>query len=297
MRQLAFALTATSIAGVIACGSGSTTTTPDPLAKVPKFIYVSGQSGGDQLYTYSAGQSTLFPGSVSGDADPQSAHGVVVFTSYRDAPNNSEIYSEKIDGSNIVRLTNNPALDFKPSLKPDGTTIAFASLRSGTSRIWMMNADGTNPTAIATGSDQYTPETAPRFSPDGTQLLFNSPRSGTSQLWIMPAAGGTAVQLTHELNGAFDGSWSADGASVFYVSGLDHADVHQIVVSSGAVANYVTGGTDVSQPACNADVCLVVSGAGSSAGDILAYVGTGSTSPVPVVHSAANERQPAILHP
>ena len=296
MRKLAFALAATSIAGAVACGSDSTTT-PDPLAKVPSFIYVSDQTGSDQLYTYSAGQSTLFPGSVSGDADPQSAHGVVVFTSYRDSPTNSEIYSENIDGTNIVRLTNNAALDFKPSLNPDGATVAFASLRSGTSKIWMMNADGTNPVAVATGADQYTPETAPRFSPDGAQLLFNSPRTGTSQLWIMPAAGGDAVQLTHEINGAFDGSWSADGAGVFFVSGLDHADVHQIVVSSGAVTDYVTGGTDVSQPECNADACLVVSGAGSGAGDILAYVGTGSTTPVPVVHSTANERQPAILHP
>jgi Tol biopolymer transport system component len=296
MRKLAFALAAVSIAGAVGCGSDSTTT-PDPLAKVPSFIYVADQSGSDQLYTYSGGQSTLFPGSVSGDADPQSAHGVVVFTSYRDSPTNSEIYSENIDGTNIVRLTNNAALDFKPSLSPDGATIAFVSLRSGTSKIWMMNADGTNPVAVATGADQYTPETAPRFSPDGAQLLFNSPRTGTSQLWIMPAAGGEAVQLTHEINGAFDGSWSADGASVFYVSGLDHADVHQIVVSSGAVTDYVTGGTDVSQPECNTDVCLVVSGAGSGAGDILAYVGTGSTTPVPVVHSTANERQPAILHP
>lgn len=296
MRKLAVALAATSISGAVACGSDSTTT-PDPLAKVPSFIYVSDQSGSDQLFTYSGGQSTLFPGSVSGDADPQSAHGVVVFTSYRDSPTNSEIYSENIDGTNIVRLTNNAALDFKPSLSPDGATVAFASLRSGTSKIWMMNADGTNPVAALTGADQYTPETAPRFSPDGAQLLFNSPRTGTSQLWIMPTAGGDAVQLSHEINGAFDGSWSADGASVFYVSGLDHADVHQIVVSSGAVTDYVTGGTDVSQPECNTDVCLVVSGASSSAGDILAYVGTGSTTPVPVVHSTANERQPAILHP
>jgi WD40 repeat protein len=297
MSKLAFALAVIAIASTAACGSSSTTTTPDPLAKVPSFIYVSDQGGSDQLYTYSAGQSTLFPGSVSGDADPQSAHGIVVFTSYRDSPTNSEIYSEHIDGTNIVRVTNNPALDFKPSLSPDGTTIAFASLRSGTSKIWMMNADGTNPAAVVTGADQYTPETAPRFSPDGTQLLFNSPRSGTSQLWIMPAAGGTAVQLTHEVNGAFDGSWSADGASVFYVSGLDHADVHQIVVSTGAVTDYVTGGTDVSQPECNADMCLVVSGASTSAGDILAYVGPGVATPAPVVHSTANERQPAILHP
>lgn len=295
MSKLAYAFAAASMCGVVACSSS--TSPGNPLDKVPDFIYVSDQGGSDRLFTFSRGVITLFPSSVSGDAEAQSAHGRVVFTSYRDSPTNSEIYSAKLDGTDLQRLTNDPALDFTPSPSPDGTKIVFASLRSGSSRLWIMNADGTSQAAVATGSNLYTPESAPRFSPDGTQILFSSTRSGTSQLWVMPTVGGTAVQVTHETNGAFDGSWASTGTSVFYVAGLDHTAIHKIALSSGAVTDYVTGGIDLSQPECNADLCLVVSGVSTGAGNILGYVGAASTAPLDLVHSTANERSPAILHP
>jgi hypothetical protein len=295
MNKVVRALSIVAFAFMTACGSDSTS--PPPGNQIPDFVYVSDQNGSDQLFTYHTGTSTLLPGTVAGDVDPQSAAGRIVFASYRDNPTSSEVYSAKIDGSDIQRLTNDPAVDFQPSLSPDGTLIVFSSLRSGSSRIWIMNADGTNPTAVATGSSPYSPESAPRFSPDGTQILFNSPRTGTSQLYVIPAAGGTATQVTHEINGAFSGSWSPDGASVFYVDGQDHTTIHEIAVSDGTVTNYVTGGADVGQPACNATLCLVVSGTTSGTGDILAYVGAGSTTPITVVNTAGNERQPAFLVP
>jgi Tol biopolymer transport system component len=260
-------------------------------------VYVSNQNGSDQLFRYDTGTATLIPGSVAGDADPQSAHGRIVFTSYRDNPTSSEIYSMKNDGTDVLRLTNNPALDFAPTLSPDGSTVVFASLRTGTSRLWSMASDGTSPVQLVTGSTQYTPETNPRFSPDGARILFSSPRTGTSQLFLMPAAGDTATQLTHEANGAFDGSWSSDGASIFYVDGRDHSVIHKITLADGTVTSFVTGGTDVGQPACNPTLCLVVSGRTSGAGDILAYTGANDTAAVKVVGTSGNERQPAFLVP
>jgi len=60
-----------ALAAVVAsCGSDSTAPV-DPLAKVPSFIYVSNASGGTQLYTWRNGVSTLFPGSIAGDVEPQ----------------------------------------------------------------------------------------------------------------------------------------------------------------------------------------------------------------------------------
>ena len=204
MIKVACALGFLALAGAEGCSSDATA--PNPLDQIPDFVYVSNQNGSDQLFTYSKGASALLPGSVAGDIDPQSAHGRIVFTSYRDGPTNAEIYSTNNDGSDLQRLTNNPAVDIEPSLSPDGTTIVFVSLRTSTSRLWTMAADGSSPTELETGSDEFTPESAPRFSPDGTQILFDSPRTGVSQLYLMPAAGGTPVQLTHEANGAFSGA-------------------------------------------------------------------------------------------
>jgi Tol biopolymer transport system component len=295
MIRFICALALVALAGAEGCSSD--TTTPNPLDQIPDFVYVSNENGSDQLFTYSKGTSTVLPGSVAGDIDPQSAHGRIVFTSYRDGPTNGEIYSIKNDGSDLQRLTNNPAADNEPSLSPDGTTIVFVSLRTSTARLWTMAADGSSPAELATGSDEFTPESTPRFSPDGTQILFDSPRTGVSQLFIMPAAGGTAVQLTHESNGAFNGSWSADGASVFYVDGHDHTTIHEIETASGTVTDYVTGGTDVGDPACTSKQCLVVSGVTAGTGDIFVYTGAGDANPLKVVGTSGNERQPALLFP
>ena len=285
------------IAVAASCGSDSTGP-DDPLAKVPDFIYVSNASGGTQLYIWKHGTVTLFPASIAGDVEPQSGGGKIVFTSYRISAGNPEIYIANLDGSNALRLTSDPATDKQPSISPDGQTVIFTSNRSGTSRIWAMGADGSNPTAINTGSDTDIPETAPRYSPSGGRILFNSPRTNTTQIWIVPAAGGTATQVTHEVNGAFFGSWSPDGDFIFYVDGADRTKIHKINVSSGDVTDYVTNGTDVGDEACSNAACLVVTNATRTNRDIYAYIGAGDTSPIAIVkETTASEYQPAILNP
>ena len=57
-----------------------------------------------------------------------------------------------IDGSDVRRLTNNPADDVEPSYSPNGTRIAFRSDRSGNSQIYTMNPDGSGVTRITTSA-------------------------------------------------------------------------------------------------------------------------------------------------
>jgi Tol biopolymer transport system component len=250
------------------------------------------------MYTWSKGTTALFPGSIAGDAEPQSAAGKIVFTSYRISFSNPEIFIENLDGSNAIRLTNSPGTDHQPSLSPDGHTVVFSSVRQGgVLRIWTMGADGSLPARLTTGSDSTVPESAPRFSPSGDKILFSSPRTNTSQIWTVPVAGGSATQVTHEANGAFLASWGADGNSIFYADGADRTKVHKVVLSSGDVSDYVTGATDVGDQACTADGCLVVVNQSSANADIYAYIGSGDTNPIAILITSATEIQPAILHP
>jgi TolB protein len=46
------------------------------------------------------------------------------------------------DGSGLVRLTDNPALDSMPAWSPDGYYIAFLSERDGNAEVYLMRADG-----------------------------------------------------------------------------------------------------------------------------------------------------------
>ncbi len=52
------------------------------------------------------------------------------------------------DGSNQTRMTNNATEEIDPSWSPDGTKIAFTAYRDGNRDIYVMNADGSNPTSI-----------------------------------------------------------------------------------------------------------------------------------------------------
>jgi Tol biopolymer transport system component len=294
VRHVCTPLGALALLAAAACGSDSSGPV-DPLSKVPDFVYVSDASGSNELYTWHHGTSTLFPATVAGDVEPQSGAGKIVFTSYRISFLNAEIYIANLDGSNAIRLTNSAGADAEPSLSPDGGTVVFTSIRSGTSRIWTMGADGSNPTMLTTGSATDLPESNARYSPGGGRILFSSPRTNTTQIWVMPAAGGTATQVTHEANGAFDGSWSPDGNSIYFVDGVDRTRIHNVVVSTGAETDYVTGGADVGDATCTNSACIVVSGATSSHGDILAYVGANS-DPIPLLQTDKNEFEPAVLH-
>jgi len=54
------------------------------------------------------------------------------------------------DGSDVQRLTFNPAADVEPAWSPDGSRIAWRSERDGNAEIYVMNADGSNQTRLTT---------------------------------------------------------------------------------------------------------------------------------------------------
>ena len=68
--------------------------------------------------------------------------GKIVFYSERDG--NHEIYRMDSDGSNVTRLTHQPASDAAPAWSPNGQQIAFHSDRDGNPEVYVMDADGGN---------------------------------------------------------------------------------------------------------------------------------------------------------
>jgi Tol biopolymer transport system component len=64
----------------------------------------------------------------------------LAFVSTRDG--NQEIYTIREDGTDLRRLTNDPASDGGPSWSPDGSRIVFASDRTTMTQLYVVAAQG-----------------------------------------------------------------------------------------------------------------------------------------------------------
>lgn len=96
-----------------------------------------------------------------------------------------------------------------PKVSPDGTRIVFQG-SNHVSGIYVMNADGTNPTLISSFGG------VPAWSHDGTKIAFHS-----SGIWVMNADGSGVRQLTSHGRWA---AWSPDGSQIAFGSNLDSPD-------------------------------------------------------------------------
>ncbi|HEX6729217.1 MAG TPA: protein kinase [Pyrinomonadaceae bacterium] len=105
-----------------------------------------------------------------------------------------ELWLTSADGSGARRLSQLEQGDGEPSFSPDGKSIFYTSMRSGTAHIWRINADGSDPKQITSGDFA---DFSPEVSPDGRWVLFRSLRSGKLCLWKVPIDGGEAIQVTY----------------------------------------------------------------------------------------------------
>jgi hypothetical protein len=72
-------------------------------------------------------------------------------------------------------LPNGTANDYNPSISPDGTKIAFVSDRDGVPQIYLMTADGNNPTRL---TNSGCVDQVPSWTPDGRALYWESQCNG-----------------------------------------------------------------------------------------------------------------------
>jgi len=109
----------------------------------------------------------------------------------------------------VKRLTPLAWHSYQPAWSPDGTRIAFVSVRNGDAAdVYVMNADGTGERRL---TDHPAVDTDPAWSPDGARIAFSSERDGNAEIYAMNADGSGVTRLT--TNSTPDGhpAWSPDG--------------------------------------------------------------------------------------
>ncbi|HSB26456.1 MAG TPA: protein kinase [Pyrinomonadaceae bacterium] len=143
------------------------------------------------------------------------------------------------DGSGAQTLLKSKEPVQEPTVSPDGKTIYFTSLRSGTPQIWRVNVDGTELKQITFGDFANF---SPKISPDGKWLLFVSYRSGFQALWKLAVDGGEPQQVTevHSALGMFSPDGKLIGAAEVIAGGSPPWQLALITVDGSSPVKLIT---------------------------------------------------------
>ncbi|MEZ4417361.1 MAG: hypothetical protein R3E10_16525 [Gemmatimonadota bacterium] len=166
-------------------------------------VFVSDHGGPRDIYSFdpasrqvrqiTSGTGLFIDGvSLSHDRTRVAFHGAPSETAYNDY----EIYSIRVDGSGLTRLTDNHILDGHPAWSPDDERIVYASYRpGGDSRLVLMTPGGME-------LDVLTPDGVadndPDFLPDG-RIVFKTDRFSAQpevRMAVMDADGGGVLQIS-----------------------------------------------------------------------------------------------------
>jgi Tol biopolymer transport system component len=133
-----------------------------------------------------------------------------------------DIFTAKLDGTDLVRLTREPGYDAECSFSPDGTQILFVSDRDGDADIYVMSAVGTNVRQL-TNEPGY--DGGPFFSPDGTWIAYRTDRveKDMLQIHVMRADGSGDVALTSGKGVHWAPYWHPTKPWLIW-TGADHSD-------------------------------------------------------------------------
>jgi Tol biopolymer transport system component len=149
-----------------------------------------------------------------------------------------DIYTSRIDGSDVRPLTRTPGYDAEATIAPDGSRIVFTSVRDGDLELYSMKLDGSDVRRL-THEKGY--DGGAFFSPDSKQIVYRAhhpkepqdleryekllaqgliePRS--LEIMLMNADGSNIREVTHNGKANFAPYFHPNGRQIIFASNMN----------------------------------------------------------------------------
>jgi Tol biopolymer transport system component len=202
-------------------------------------VFSSRRDGSFQIFSMQTDGGNLLrlsdiPGNLyAPEISPDGSHIVFTVEAVR-----SQIWVMDRAGANPHPLTDTGS-NIDPTWSPDGSQIAFASVRSGSQQLWVMNSDGTSPRQVTDMADMGGRSS---WSADGSSLAFYAGPRGDRNIYTINLNGTGLRKLTQggdNLGPSYapDGAWIAfasfrDGNNEIYIMRPDGSEQSRLTTTS-----------------------------------------------------------------
>jgi TolB protein len=151
--------------------------------------------------------------------------GSIIFTSERDG--SADLYRVNPDGSELTRLTTDPAYDDQAAFSPDAKRLVFVSTRGGgRANLWTLDLATKRAKALTSGAGG---DYRPSWSPDGKWIAFSSDRGNgmpfahgrwerlqLSKIYVIRPDGSGLKKITTGADSCGSPKWTAAGRVIAY---------------------------------------------------------------------------------